>query len=442
MSLLCRMKNSPRRMDFQVRPRWTTLSGRLGRARKPILLCCALALLAGCGGPEPAFQPNVVFRVRQEKTAGENFPASQLADKQNALVAFFGTPDEPHAPLLTDLEVSTVIDESKLYLAAGPVASDRTGKSLGLYREHCVHCHGITGDGRGPTAAALNPYPRDFRAGIFKFKSTPKGSKPTHEDLKKIVLDGIPGTAMPSFRLLDEGEIDALVNYVKYLSIRGEVERRMLIGLLELEKEDRLVDTGLKTSKPDEFSGQLETLKGTVATVVGKWQSAAAEVTPIPTRAEGWDEPETLAASVKRGRDLFYGSLANCFSCHGDSALGDGQTNDFDDWTKELEPKVASDVREYVRLGALPPRNMKPRNLRLGVFRGGRRPIDLYWRISQGIEGVPMPNAPMRVEGDPPDAKKLTPEDIWSLVDYVRSLPNESISRPPPAAAENLREKS
>src|SRR5688500_14449213 len=91
---------------------------RPGRRRpgRAILLCAALAFLAGCAGPEPAFQPNVIFRVRQEKTAGEKFPASQLADKQNALVAFFGTPDEPHAPLLTDLDVSTVIDESKLYL--------------------------------------------------------------------------------------------------------------------------------------------------------------------------------------------------------------------------------------------------------------------------------------------------------------------------------------
>ena len=29
-----------------------------------------------------------------------------------------------------------------------------------LYREHCAHCHGISGDGVGPTAVFLNPYPR------------------------------------------------------------------------------------------------------------------------------------------------------------------------------------------------------------------------------------------------------------------------------------------
>ena len=33
-------------------------------------------------------------------------------------------------------------------------------------------------------------------------------------------------------------------------------------------------------------------------------------------------------------------------------------------------------------------------------------------------------------EGRRTDAKGLTPEDIWCLVDYVRSLPNESVSKP------------
>src|SRR5207248_2464538 len=32
-----------------------------------------------------------------------------------------------------------------------------------------------------------------------------------------------------------------------------------------------------------------------------------------------------------------------------------------------------------------------PRNLRLGVYRGGRRPLDLYYRIHDGINGTPMP---------------------------------------------------
>ena len=93
---------------------------------------------------------------------------SQDRQKQVATIleAMFGTPDEPVALPETGL------DEAKLQLAAGPVRSDIVGRKNGLYREHCVHCHGITGDGMGPTAAFLNPYPRDYRPGKFKFKST------------------------------------------------------------------------------------------------------------------------------------------------------------------------------------------------------------------------------------------------------------------------------
>jgi mono/diheme cytochrome c family protein len=70
------------------------------------------------------------------------------------------------------------------------------------------------------------------------------------------------------------------------------------------------------------------------------------------------------------------------------------------------------------------------------------RPIDIYWRIKNGIEGTPMPASTMKPPGDP-NAKGLTPEDIWDIVNYVQSLPNESISKPPvdQADLENVREQ-
>ena len=109
-------------------------------------------------------------------------------------------------------------------MAAGPVWSDQAGGKHGLYRRHCAHCHGISGDGHGPTAAILNPYPRDYRPGVFKFKSTYTAAEPTDDDLHRCLHDGVPGTAMPSFALLPPDEVDALVEYVKYLSMRGQME--------------------------------------------------------------------------------------------------------------------------------------------------------------------------------------------------------------------------
>jgi hypothetical protein len=63
----------------------------------------------------------------------------------------------------------------------------------------------------------------------------------------------------------------------------------------------------------------------------------------------------------------------------------------------------------------------------MGIYRGGRRPLDIFRRIHQGIAGTPMPAAG-RDEKNPTGA--LKPEEIWNLVDYVRSLPFEDASEP------------
>jgi mono/diheme cytochrome c family protein len=397
----------------------------------------ALAVIAGCGGPTADFRRYETFAHKVASDGDFEFTRQQRQDIDEALEALFGTPDEPVFPAIEGIEPGKIASPSRLKLAAGPVGSDEQGNPRGLYREHCAHCHGISGDGAGPTAAFLNPYPRDYRKGQFKFKSTPVGQKPTHDDLKRIVLEGIPGTAMPSFKLLPDLEVEALVDYVKYLSIRGEVERRLLRATTELEPKQRLVSVVSSSAGEAEKAAQQEQIalvKEIVGEVAGKWDGAAAAVTEIPPRPNL--AKEERAESVRRGRELFYGTVANCVKCHGDSALGDGVTNDYDEWAKEFiaDGKKRDVVSEYVSLGLLPPRNIKPRNLRLGVYRGGMRPIDIYWRIRNGVEGTPMPASTMKPPGDP-NAKGLTTDDIWDIVNYVESLPYESISDPNRAAA-------
>jgi len=175
-----------------------------------------------------------------------------------------------------------------------------------------------------------------------------------------------------------------------------------------------------------------------VKSVVEKWDGAASAITPIPARPNM--TAVELKASIKHGRELFYGTIANCVKCHGDTALGDGQLTDYDEWAKEFidlgkDPKV---IRTYVSLGMLPPRTIHPRNLRQGVYRGGLRPIDIYWRMMNGIEGTPMPAlmTNVRKPEDPPEAKKLNPEEIWDIVNYVQSLPYDPINSPTKAAEE------
>jgi mono/diheme cytochrome c family protein len=302
----------------------------------------------------------------------------------------------------------------------------------------------------------LNPYPRDYRPGIFKFKSTTRNDRPTDEDLTRILYNGIPGTAMPSFSLLPPDEMAALVEYVKYLSIRGQ---------MELALEDFAFNESLPN--PSENAEIRTAISEMLTTIADQWKEANEKIVrpEEATIPPGERTPEEIAASVTKGRELFYGTKANCFTCHGPTALGDGQQTDFDDWTKlhnkfkedlaalpgtiEATQKELRDLkgedreraeqrlieqnrelreRQLVVEGFLPARNAIPRNLREGAYRGGGRPIDIFWRVTSGIPGTPMPAAPAN----------LTQEEAWQIVDYVHSLPYESASLPPHRQAVNV----
>lgn len=104
-----------------------------------------------------------------------------------------------------------------------PPAPSR-GKAV--YDKHCVECHGAEGKGDGPAAMTLMPHPRDFTLGRYKIRSTESGSLPTDADLMRTVKVGLPGTAMPGWdKLLPDGDIVAVVQYIKSLSPRFAAEQ-------------------------------------------------------------------------------------------------------------------------------------------------------------------------------------------------------------------------
>jgi len=145
------------------------LSGRVCRMAAILAL---VGFMVGCGSSPPSFQLDMVY-LRKNQDADTPYSREQLTNLAEVLTALFGTPDEPYVIADAKLGMHDVMETRNLDMAAGPVGSDELGRAHGLYRQHCAHCHGVSGDGAGPTAAYLNPYPRDYRKGIFKFKSTP-----------------------------------------------------------------------------------------------------------------------------------------------------------------------------------------------------------------------------------------------------------------------------
>ena len=410
----------------------------------------AAVLLVGCGKVDPpAFRMNMIDAVSYETSPEYQ---QEVAD---VLSALFGTPDAPFALSETGL------NSSKLRQSAGPAWSDEEGYSHGLYRKHCVHCHGVTGDGRGPTALFLNPYPRDYRQGVYKFKSTYNPAKPTDADLHRVLMNGVPGTAMPSFALLPGSEVESLVEYVKYLSFRGQMETKLIEYVFnELGEEEAEDDQGNEILDeagepmmrrvpfdPTQDVDQREAVLELLAEVVEGWDEANEQIVVPEEEAIPADERslEEVLASVEKGRILFYGVKANCIKCHGPTGLGDGQQDDHNNWQKahkkflddtaKMAEKSELDDMEAALLGQredvsellYPLRNAIPRNLRQGVYRGGRRRLDIFRRIYAGIAGTPMPGSG---PASPGAKGTITEAQIWNIVDYVLSLPYEPSSQP------------
>jgi len=90
-------------------------------------------------------------------------------------------------------------------LSTQEAASLEVGKAL--FAAACASCHGSTGAGNGPAAAALAPTPTNFHL-----------KQPTEERAWEVLQDGVPGTAMPPWKSqLSEDERHALVEYVRSL---------------------------------------------------------------------------------------------------------------------------------------------------------------------------------------------------------------------------------
>lgn len=102
---------------------------------------------------------------------------------------------------------------------AGAAGDADAGK--GTYTTLCVSCHGTTGKGDGPAGAALNPKPRDFSIGDYKYDADGDGTPGTDADMALIIKYGAAkygGSAlMAPWGHLSDKQIQDVVAYVRTL---------------------------------------------------------------------------------------------------------------------------------------------------------------------------------------------------------------------------------
>ncbi|MBI5432975.1 MAG: c-type cytochrome [Planctomycetes bacterium] len=431
----------------QARPRAFVRRLAVGFAAR-----CALAVVAGCDGERPVLEHALAPETTAlDEATGEPRLALAIQAKLRAeLERLCGTPHAPRYALRTEWQASgfdpnrpfesvgelsaserdalraenrdTFEDEleelddanfdgarpSERYfefvasfdaLATAPDRVERArtllvdryptlAESAESYRVKCSHCHGVSGGGDGRTGQFLEPKPRDFRHGVFKYTGQRERAVPRRADLLETLERGLQGTAMPSFRELPLGERHGLADYVRLLALRGMIERR-LAAFADEEGE-------LTSADADEV----------YAEVWEQWRRAdehALVLAAVP--------PEATPERVRRGRELFHDvARANCVQCHGESGRGDGPAV----WTLDLDGERVLALHDDWG------RPTEPRDLTRGRFRGGDRPIDLYRRIWAGIPGTPMPGIGGARGAD--GAPVFISDDVWCLVHYVRAL--------------------
>ncbi len=251
-----------------------------------------------------------------------------------------------------------------LTLADWPVTPEILhGKQV--YAENCIGCHGQEGKGDGEAARFLNPVPRNFQKGKFKFRSSISGELPFEEDLLRTVTCGLPGASMPGFPLVLETHRKAVVNYVLDIALFGRVKVQL------------------------EAQAQEEGMTRDQAVAKLKEMAPAARKTLLDGRKKVMvpEQPKTTPEMLEKGRQLY---VKQCANCHGDTGRGDG--------TSAYALRDWSDAE------------IRPRDFTTGVFRAGSTAQDIFLRMRTGLNGTPMPSSG---END---------ETLWAIVQHIISL--------------------
>ncbi len=244
------------------------------------------------------------------------------------------------------------------------------GKSL--FSVNCASCHGTEGKGNGPAASALNPKPRDFTGGYWRY-----GGGVAR--IVQTITTGSPGTAMAPFPGIPIQDRFALAHYIRSFDTQKQ----------EADKPEDLAWL-------DQFGGPKGSAGGggTAAAAAG---GAPGDTIPIERAIALIAEPAESVApapadqAVSAPPDSSEGGLLyarRCASCHGMAGEGGVRT-----------AMIGSSPYTYVVTAPL--------------GRGRPRTSDATSFEQLVIRGIP---------GLMPSNGDLTFEQIRALANYTKSL--------------------
>ena len=191
--------------------------------------------------------------------------------------------------------------DSKAFLARG----------RNIFMHMCVFCHGEDGNGGGNATEYLYPWPRDFRKGIFKFRTTPTGTLPRDEDLYRTIVEGVPGTSMPAWKdALTPEDTWALINHIKNFAPRfkKEAQGEKIVPKTHPESSAELIAHGKKVygeMKCNRCHG--DSLKGDgelADSLMDAWKHAVFvhDITN-PQALKGGHKPDDIFRTISSGLD-------------------------------------------------------------------------------------------------------------------------------------------
>jgi len=101
------------------------------------------------------------------------------------------------------------------------VAGGNAAEGKKTYDLLCWICHGVSGGGNGPASPGIDPPPRNFNLGEFKFDADKDGVTGTDEDLFLVIRKGGASfggnPVMVNWPSLSDAEVANVIAYIRTL---------------------------------------------------------------------------------------------------------------------------------------------------------------------------------------------------------------------------------